>query len=229
VVKKIFQPSIKTIIRSLKKILVECAHDNITTLLLVGGYSDSEYLRDTIQSSLSDMQIIKVEDGRLAVVKGAVMMATKSSTIIERRSRFTYGFRFDPPFIEGKHPPHLKYYWDGVAYCDGVFKKLVEVGEVVHQGQQFSMEGYGTRKDPELKHKPWYTTLWRSQLKSPTICFLEEDQCEEVGEIEVAAPPGGWPDRVNSVNSLVVGETELTMKLLIEETGEEYETTIDFL
>jgi len=229
VVKKIFQPSVETIIQCLKKILIECAHDNISTLLLVGGYSESEYLRDTIQTSLPDMQIIKVEDGRLAVVKGAVMMATKSSTIIERRSRFTYGFRHAKRFIEGVHPPHLKVYGDGVAWCRGVFDKLVEVGEVVHQGQQFSRKCSRTCKDPELKHKPECTELWRSPLKSPTNCLLEEDQCEKVGAIEVPAPPAGWPDVVNRVESLVVGETEFTMKLLIKQTGEEYETTIDFL
>jgi len=99
----------------------------------------------------------------------------------------------------------------------------------VHQGQQFSREGHGTFKDPEIKHKPSYSELWRSPLRSPTYCLLEEDKCELVGKIEVPAPPGGWPDEVNSVDSLVVGETELTMKVLIEETGEEYETTIDFL
>jgi len=229
VVKKIFQPSVETIIQCLKKILTACANDNISTLLFVGGYSESEYLRETIEISLPDMQIIKVKDGRLAVVKGAVMMATKQSIIIERRSRFTYGFAHSPLYIEGVHPPHLKFNKDGVARCVGVFEKLVEVGEVVHQGQQFSREGYGTFKDPELKHKPWGTSLWRSPLKSPTYCLQVEDQCEEVGKIEVAAPPGGWPDVLNDVRSLVVGETELTMKLLIEETGEEYETTIDFL
>jgi len=229
VLKKIFQPSVETIIQCLKRILTECAHDSISTLLLVGGYSESEYLRDTIQTSLPDMQIIKVEEGRLAVVKGAVMMATQSSTIIERRSRFTYGFISAPLFIEGEHAPQLKVYVDGEAWCDGVFEKLVEVGEVVHQGQQFSRKYYITCKDPEVKHKPWITPLWRSPLKSPTYCYLEEDQCELVGEIDVPAPPGGWPDVVNAVELIVVGETELTMKLWIEETGEEYETTIDFL
>ena len=58
---------------------------------------------------------------------------------------------------------------------------------------------------------------------------MEEDQCEEVGKIEVAAPPRGWPDEVYSVQSLVVRETELTVKVLIKQTGEENETTIDFL
>jgi len=229
VVKQIFKPSVETIIQCLKKILTECAHDNISTLLLVGGYSESQYVQDTIQTSLPNMQIIKVEDGRLAVVKGAVMMATKQSNIVQRRSRFTYGFRHNPTFIERVHPPHLKFYQDGEAWCRGVFNKLVEVGEVVHQGQHFSMEGYRTCQDPQLKHKPWTTSLWRSPLKGPTNCHLEEDQCEEVGKIEVAAPPRGWPGVVNTVRSLVVGETELTMKVLMKEMGEEYETTIDFL
>ena len=228
VVRKTFQPSVETITQCLKKVLTGCAHDNITTLLLVGGYSNSKYLRDSIQSSLPNIEIIKVEDGRLAVVKGAVMMATKSSSIIERRSRFTYGFAISPYFIEGVHPPQFKVYIDGEAVCRCVFHKLIEAGQVVQQGQRFFREIYSTCRDPELKHLSLYHKLWRSLLKSPTYCFLEEDQCEEVGEIEVTAPPGGWPDVVNVVQSLVVGETELTMKLLIEETGE-YETTIDFL
>jgi len=229
VVKKIFQPSVETIIQCLRKILAECAHDNITTLLLVGGYSASDYVRDSIQSSLPNLEIIKVEDGRLAVVKGAVMLATKQSIIIERRSRFTYGFSSRPNFIKGVHPPQFKVYMDGVSVCKGVFNKLIEVGQVVQQGQQFSWEGQNTRRDPDRKHKPVCIQLWRSPLKSPTYCLLEEDQCEEVGMIEVAAPPGGWPGVVHVLNALVVGETEFTMKLLIKETGEEYETTIDFL
>jgi len=229
VVKKIFQPSVETIIECLRKILAECAHDNITTLLLVGGYSASDYVRDSIQSSIPNLEIIKVEDGRLAVVKGAVMMATKQSIIIERRSRFTYGFSKRPKFIEGVHPPQFKVYIDGEAWCRGVFHKLVEAGQVVQQGQQFSRETHNTRKDPERKHRSVYTKLWRSPLKSPTYCYLEEDQCELVGKIEVPAPPAGWPDRVNGVDLLVVGETEFYMKSLVEETGEEYETTIDFL
>jgi len=229
VVKKIFQPSVETIIQCLKNILSECAHDNITTLLLVGGYSASDYVRDSVQSSLPDLKIIKVEDGWLAVVKGAVMMATKQSSIIERRSRFTYGFSISSKFIEGVHPPQFKVYQDGEAWCKSVFDKLIEVGQVVQQGQQFSWEGYNTFKDPERKHISVYSSLWRSPLKSPTYCYLEEDECEEVGMIRVAAPPGGWPDELYGVNSLVVGETELTMKTLIQETGEEYEATIDFL
>jgi len=156
-------------------------------------------------------------------------MATKQSIIIERRSRFTYGFSSRPNFIKGVHPPQFKVYRNGVAYCRGVFRKLIEAGQVVQQGQQFTREYYSTRKDPELKHRSVYIKLWRSPLKSPNYCYLEEDQCELVGEIEVPAPPRGWPDRVNYVDSLVVGETELTMKTFIKETGEEYETTIDFL
>ena len=229
VVKKIFQPSVETIIQCLRKILAECAHDNITTLLLVGGYSASDYVRDSIQSSLPNIEIIKVEDGRLAVVKGAVMMATKQSSIIERRSRFTYGFSKAPKFIEGVHPPQFKVYRDGKAKCKGVFHKLIEAGQVVQQRQQFSREGYITYKDPKRKHRSLCIQLSRSTLKSPTYCDLEEDQCEMVGRIRMAAPPGGWPDVVNSVESLVLGETEFTMKVLIKETGEEYETTIDFL
>ena len=110
-----------------------------------------------------------------------------------------------------------------------MFDKLIEAGMVLQTGQQFSREHLCVCKESGHKQKLWFTELWRSPLKSPTYCHLEEDECTRVGVVEVVAPRGGWPDVLTYVNTLVVGETELTMKLLMKETGEEYETTIDFL
>ena len=229
VVKKLFDSSVNSIIARLTVILTDCSEERIKFILLVGGYSQSDYLRSRIEEAFPDLKIIHVEDGRLAVMKGAVMAATKPHFIKERRSRFSYGFRWNAPFIEGVHPAEFKFHYKGMDWCKGVFKKMIEVGQVLKYGQQFSWESRDTCKEPIYKHLPMYISLWRSPLKSPTYCHREEDQCEEVGRIEVAAPNGGWLDVVNFVDSLVVGETELTMKCLIKETGEEHECTIDFL
>jgi len=228
-VKKLFDSSVNSIIKCLKTILTDCSEDKIRYILLVGGYSRSDYLLSRIEETFPDMKIIHVDDGRLAVVKGAVMAATRPHFITERRSRFSYGFRWNAPFIEGVHSAEFKYHSEGRDWCKGMFKKMIEAGQVLKYGQQFSWESHRTYKELKNKHKPHQPSLWRSPLKSPTYCLLEGNQCEKVGKIRVAAPPGGWPDKVKFVQTLVVGETEFTMKWLIKETGEERECTIDFL
>jgi len=228
-VKWLFDCSICSIIKCLKTILIDCPEDKIKYILLVGGYSQSDYLRSRIVEAFPDMKIIHVDDGRLAVVKGAVMAETRPHFITERRSRFSYGFAFNQPFNKKIHPLEFKFESEGTAWCRGVFEKMIEAGQVLKDGQQFSSESCETCQKPERKHTPRVITLWRSPLNNPTYCFRREDQCEEVGRIEVAAPSGGWPRLVTSVDTLVVGETEFTMKWLIKETGEEHECTIDFL
>jgi len=228
-VRKFFDKSVNKIIKSLKEILRKCQADNISTILLVGGYSESQYVRDAIKASFPNMEIISVEDGRHAVVKGAILMGEKPRDIIERKARFTYGFIFNDYFIEGQHPEKFKYYWEGEARCAGVFYKLIEAGQILQYNQQFSRDSHAIRRLQENKHEPISTTLWRSPLPNPTNCLDEEDQCKEVATIEAKPPPEGWPDMVNCTNILIVGETELTVKRLIIETGQEVETTLDFL
>jgi len=228
-VKKLFDSSVNSIIKCLKTVLTDCSEDKIKYILLVGGYSRSDYMRSRIEETFPDRKIIHVDDGRLAVVKGAVMAATRPHFITERRSRFSYGFGWNASFIESVHPVQFKYNYNGMDWCKGVFRKIIEAGQVLKYGQRFSLECCTTCKEHKNKHVHRYTSLWRSPLKNPTYCLLEEDQCEMVGEIKVTAPPGGWPERVNLVQTLVAGETEFTMKWLIKETGEERECTIDFL
>ena len=159
------------------------------------------------------MKIISVEDGRYAVVKGAVLMGQKPRDIIERRARFTYGFGFNDDFIEGRYPEKFKTNWEGEALCEGVFTKLIKAGQILHYNQQFSRDSHHTQRLQENKHVALDTCLWRSPLPDSTYCYDEADQCEKVSTITAQAPPEGWPDVMNSVNILVVGETELTVKI----------------
>jgi len=227
-VRKLFDSSVNSIIARMTAVLTD-SKENIKFILLVGGYSQSDYLRSRIEEAFPDLKIIHVEDGRLAVVKGAVMAAKRPHFITERRSQFSYGFYLNAKFEEGVHPGRFKVHFEGEHWCKGVFKKMIGAGQVLTYGQQFSWESHETCKEPENKHLTLYTSLWRSPLKNPTYCLLEEDQCEEVGKITVAAPPEGWPDEMNYVRTLIVGETEFTLKLLIKETGKKLKCAMDFL
>ncbi|WAR17354.1 HS12A-like protein [Mya arenaria] len=229
VVKEFFDSSVDVIIETLKEILSACHQDNITSLLLVGGYSESPYVRERIQQEFPVLTTVVVENGRLAVMKGAVMMGLKPRNIIQRRARFTYGLCSNPRFKEGEHPEQFKFNLDGDTRCVGVFEKLIERGQILQHQQEFSRKFYDTFRQSKLKHIKLDVYLWRSPRSNPTYCLREEDQCESVGRIRMQPPPGGWPDVIHGVRKLIVGETEFTMKLFVKQTGEEYEANIDFL
>ena len=228
VVQKILDISVDAMILCLKAILKECADESITSLLLVGGYSKSDYVKDRIQTSFPNMIIIQLENTQHPVIKGAVVMATRPLDAIERRARFTYGYSCDPPFVDGQDPEELKFYQEGETACKGVFEKLIEVDQVVKYGQHFSRKFCKTTKQ-ENKHKTKYFVLWRSPLKNPKYCLMPAEKCECVGKVKVAPPKAGWPNVVNGEQSLVVKETEFIMTLSIRGIGEVHKTAIDFL
>ncbi|WAR17352.1 HS12A-like protein, partial [Mya arenaria] len=194
VVKEFFDSSVDVIIDKLKEILSACSQDNITSLLLVGGYSESPYVRERIQQEFSQLTTMVLADGRLAVMKGALMMGLKPRNIIQRRARFTYGFSSNPGFKEGEHPEQFKANFAGVTMCTGVFEKLIERGQVLQYQQEFSMEAHYVFKSSQNKQMIWHVSLWRSPWPNPRYCFLKEDQCKRVGRISMQPPPGGWPN-----------------------------------
>ncbi|WAR30517.1 hypothetical protein MAR_033059 [Mya arenaria] len=58
---------------------------------------------------------------------------------IKRRANHTYGIWTEPVFQEGRHPEHLRFVdSEGVSRCKAVFHKLIEKGQLLHQGQIFS-------------------------------------------------------------------------------------------
>ncbi|XP_052799598.1 heat shock 70 kDa protein 12A-like [Mya arenaria] len=228
VVKEFFDTSVAIIIEKLKEILSACPQDNITSLLLVGGYSESPYVRERLQQEFPQLTTVIVEDGRLAVMKGAVMMGLKPRNIIHRRARFTYGFKTSEPFVEGEHPEQFKETTSGNTLCVHVFHKLIERGQLLKHQQEFSKLSFITFKQPNRKQLVWPISLWRSPRADPRYCRLEEE-CERVGRINIQPPPEGWPDVVHGEEKLIVGETEFTVKVFVKETGKEYEASMDLL
>ncbi|XP_060605121.1 heat shock 70 kDa protein 12A-like [Ruditapes philippinarum] len=227
ILEELFKPSVDKIISKLVEVLDKCDDNEMKTIILVGGYSESPYVRERIQSSFCNMRVILVDDARLAVLNGAVMMGWKPKNI-QRRSRYTYGFAFQYPFREGKDPEKLRINIDGDNYCDLIFRKMIEKGQIVEYGQTFISGGYETATTVEEKREELYVHLYRSTREDPHYCIEEED-CSLVGTIRIIPPSGGWPDEWEHDLHLIVGETELTVKDLNPKTGQEYEAHMDFL
>lgn len=225
--KQFFKPSINTITRRLRDIMMLSYVPNIKTLMLAGSYAKSQFVKERLEAQVSQLKIISHADSRLAVLKGGVMMGFMPRNIFQRRAQYTYGFACIEPFRSTLHPEELKVEVDGEQWCDWVFRRKITLGQDLRYGDVFTLQGYGSALDPDWKHIDKHTSLWRSTQENP--CFCSDEGCEQAGLIVHKPPPGGWPENWLHETQLIVGETEFTVKYINIKTGEEYETHIDFL
>ncbi|XP_052814009.1 heat shock 70 kDa protein 12A-like [Mya arenaria] len=227
VIEAFYNGSVQSIITKVKTIIEECADDELKTILLVGGYAESHYLRNKVRQAFPTIDLVLVEDAKLAVIKGSVMMGLEERNIVQRRSRFTYGFSIAKTFIEGVHPERLKFYRDGEVKCTKIFDKLTK-GQMLTYNQTFKSSTSNKLEQAESKKLEFFTALYRSTKDDPEYC-TEEEGCELVGQVLKNPPPGGWPDVLEFEHHLIVGETEFTVKVYNKHSGEELQATLDFL
>lgn len=109
--------------------------DGDTALITSGGFSKSPILQNTIQSVFSEIEIIRVKDPDLSVVKGAAMYGSDPSVITERLSMYTYGFSSVGAFVDGVHDPSKKFFSKGRPRSKDIFLKFLEKGQSVKIGE----------------------------------------------------------------------------------------------
>ena len=108
----LFDPIIDQIIALIKNqvMTVSAGPQQVNSILLVGGFGESEYLYKRVHAWAYQysIQVIQPREASTAIVRGAVMKglepkAGPAKTEVVRRARRSYGVPTNQPFIEGKH------------------------------------------------------------------------------------------------------------------------------
>ncbi|WAR09167.1 HS12A-like protein [Mya arenaria] len=199
--KALFHHSVKGILETIEQVLQKSSA--VESLLLVGGYAESQYVREEIKNAFSHhVKIVLEQSPQLAVMKGAVKMGYTPKNIIARKSKFTFGFASTKPFNPRFHNSDLMVTRNGKSFCDDVFEVLIEVGQELVYNASFpstSREYLGT----ELKGQDIFFTIYRSTERKPEYC-IESETCQKVGELRMKSPAGGWPKSVKFNRNITV-------------------------
>ena len=75
---------------------------DVSTILMVGGFSESDILQCRVKHTFPNMKVIIPNEAGLAVLKGAVIYGHEPETITSRICRYTYGVDTCVPFVPGK-------------------------------------------------------------------------------------------------------------------------------
>jgi len=224
IVRKWFEESIDKTVGHITGILSEPTMKDVNTILLVGGFSESQLVQDAVKKAVGRRTVIVPEDAGLAVLKGAVRFGHQPCLVSSRCIKYTYGFAIMEPFDVKVHPQEkmeLDSY--GEMCVKVVFEKVVEKGTVVEIGKHIrSPESMSMEVGCEEKLE-----IYASTECDPT--FTTDRSCRKVGVLNLGKAPGKTAEE-NAVDIIFTfGGTELQASVKVLKTGQVFTKTIDCL
>lgn len=81
--KGFFREPVNMLVEHLKELMTKDNLSEISTLLMVGNFSESPIMQDVIKNAFPDKNVIVPEDAGLAVLKGAVLFGHQSGAVPE--------------------------------------------------------------------------------------------------------------------------------------------------
>ncbi|KAF0513803.1 actin-like ATPase domain-containing protein [Gigaspora margarita] len=215
-VKGMFDPIIGRIIRLIRGQLDACK--NCTAMFLVGGFSESKYLRKRIKEEFKKkVSIISSPDKPIAViVRGALLYGLDTAVVKSRVLRYTYGIRSLPDWQPGD--PVNRRTPDGKIYR---FHTLIPRGKKVEVNEEVSdilRVAYADQID--MCMDIYVTRAYEAK-------YCDEPGVELLGKFTI-----NMPDKHKGLDRLVVytlsfGETEIRATARNQENGSEYHTIFE--
>ncbi|KAH3735128.1 heat shock 70 kDa protein 12A-like [Dreissena polymorpha] len=217
-----FKKSVDNIVLHLKQLLHEIDTTSIETILMVGGYSESPFLIETIEKKFPRMTVIIPKDPGIAVLKGAVIFGHCPTSITKRVSKYTYGTDVSELFDREKHPLEKLIETDDGDMCVDIFDVFVEAGQSLSVGEtQYQYTYHPCYVDQsEVKFELYITT-------EKDVKYVTDHGCKKVGCVVIPLSGSGL-DRGVLVR-LYLGGTEIMLEFEEESTRKITRTVVDFL
>lgn len=107
---------------------------------MVGGFSESPYLKSEIKKNFEDngqiiggakINVLVPRRPQVSVIRGACMFGLNPRSITSRISKLTYGINTLTTFDPLRHAEEKKVVIEGEDFCEDVFDAFVKRGEAV--------------------------------------------------------------------------------------------------
>ncbi|XP_052682429.1 heat shock 70 kDa protein 12A-like [Crassostrea angulata] len=224
-VKMLFRESCTQIVNHLKELFTHPAVNDVSFILLVGGFSESLMLQSEIREAFKNKKVIIPEEAGLAVLKGAVLCGHEPEKVSGRVCRYTYGVKTATKFNSSIHPKFKKILHNGIERCDDIFSIHVRVGQVVEVGEQQVKRTY-TPVEPDQTNG--VVDIYTSHDKEPT--YTTDEGCTHLGKLMVDMPDTSKGMDRGVIVHMTFSGTEIAVTAVDRDNPERAVTTnVDFL
>lgn len=218
-VSEIFKKCLEQVCTHLEKVLNREENAGIKTMLLVGGYSACEMLKNEIKTSFPNFRIIcPVDSPDTIVLRGAVLMGHESRPIVGRRAKCNYGL--SKP--EGLRIVSKVTSNDSDTNDEFVYLPLINKGEPIVIGDQVAQYTFLVESDT-LQETEIHIITCEEEI--PPTCLSET--FTRIGKICVRIPELCCGTEIAIVVSCE--ETEFKISAVINETGQRFCVMCTFL
>ncbi|KAL4224262.1 hypothetical protein ACF0H5_017715 [Mactra antiquata] len=227
--KTLFQTTCDMIYNTIKNVLSRPETKGIKTVILVGGFSESpiviETLRGKVGKDFPGVKLVVPDSPFKSVLLGAVLYGHDPMIFSSRISRETYGVDVDCIFDETKHDASKKW-WNKETkeyWCEDLFDIHVKKGESVSLLKSQPKQVYNPISKDQTSV---YFGLYSSSSINPM--YITDEGCKQIGQLEVEMPDtAGGTDREVEV-SMLYGGTQIAVLAKDVNTGKEVNAEIVF-
>jgi hypothetical protein len=205
----VFNPVVEDVLQLIRE---QLANPMLTspcqTMLLVGGFAESDYLFDKIRAEFKAKvpNIVRPPNPASAIIQGAVSFGFNPRVIMNHKARFTYGIAISEEFSESRHDPAKKFYADGRVFCSDRFLRFVSKGEDV----QFDDEVEHTVYPITADQKSVSVTLYSTKQRDPEYVTDEGMHKESSFVLDIAKSTLGTKSKI--LVSLRFGATTIEVR-----------------
>lgn len=226
IVLSLFETTVDSITSHLQKLLLSPELKDCSTIVMVGGFSESSVLQDRVRRRFSDHIVIIPTDAGVAVLKGAVMFGHDPKAIAQRILKYTYGQKVSHVFTDvclKTHPRATRECdEDGVMRCINVFSVHARAGDAVTMDQM----------QPERVYKP--VSYSQRHIISPVLVSTDadpqvSDDCIEIGKLVIPVTYTTKSKDARFGVSFMFGKTEVKVKVVNKSSGEKTTLNVDCL
>ncbi|XP_053376596.1 heat shock 70 kDa protein 12A-like [Mercenaria mercenaria] len=226
VVKEFFGPTVRNIIDHVATLLKEPSVHGCAAILMVGGFSASPMLQESVQAKFRNLRVIVPDDAGLAVLKGAVIFGHEPTAITERVCKYTYGTGTTHQYNGTCEHPEGKVESDknGNLRCYNIFSIHARSGQSVKLNEEQPEQIYRPVSDDQTKIG---FKIYSSSTAHPH--FITEEGCSLIGEFTIPISDTSLGSNHAFGTSFIFGGTEIVVKVEDKATGEVTLESVNFL
>ena len=209
---KLFTPTIDSIITFMKNTLSNRSANDLSIILMVGGFSECPLIQDAVQAAFPDKRIIIPEDAGMSVLKGAVLFGHRPNFIRSRVMKCSYGVKTNVPFDKRRHAAKQMVLMDGEVKCDNIFSQIIEKDQMVEAGTKV-LKSYFT---PYPHQDVMDFVIYVSDKQYPS--YVDDDGCSQLCKPTITFPETCAEKRWVDVE-YIFGNTEIGMTAVDRNSG----------
>ena len=216
-----FSEACTGIIDHLRDLLGKPKVKGTDTILMVGGFSESQILQTYIKSNLPDFRIVIPNEPSLAILKGAVLFGHDPCLISERIAKYWYGIASFQKFNPKLHKTEKK----KDDLCEDIFDICVKRGATLKLRDALSKGPYETNRDDQ---KEMDFEIYVSDSDKPPK-YVTDERCHYIGTLTVELPKVKKGEKRSVFINFVFGGTELHVHATNNVNKEVTRATFNFL